>query len=137
MQRRTATNGPDYLHARALAKGALYINNFVPLAHAQVHGLLRQLVQFTHGRKGCVTHIKTRFNQVTQLQQAHTKAVVASHRPVNKAACSQIIQDAMCCRWVQAGFFCNLFEGHGLFPVGQYLQQGEHALNHLNGWLCR
>ena len=40
MQRCPPANGPHYLHSRALAVRAFNVNNFITLAHAEVHRLL-------------------------------------------------------------------------------------------------
>src|SRR5690606_25033444 len=46
-----ATDGTNHLHPRALAPGALDVDNFVALLHRQIDGLPCDAVQFTHGLK--------------------------------------------------------------------------------------
>ena len=66
VKRCTTTNGPDHLHARALAVGAFNVNNFIALAHAQVNWLLDELVQIAHGGQSGVSYIEARLHHVAQ-----------------------------------------------------------------------
>ena len=80
MQRRPAADGPHHLHARALAVGALDVDDLVALAHRQVHRLVRQLVQLAHRAERGVAHVQPRLDQVAQFQQPHAQPVTAGLR---------------------------------------------------------
>ena len=110
-----AANRTYYLHTGAFAVGALNIDDFIALAHAQIHGLLDLLVQQAHGGQGGFAHAQAGFDQVAQFQQAHAKAVAARFGAVHKTACGQVVQNAVCGGWVQAGFFADVFQRHSLF----------------------
>ena len=132
MQGGPATNGAHDLHAGAFAVGTLHINDFVPLAHAQVDWLLCQLVQLAHGNQGCITHVQTCLDQIAELQQAHAQAVAARLRPIHITPRDQVIQDAVGGRGVQARFLADFLQGNGFLARGQHINQGEHAFNHLH-----
>ena len=133
MQRGATTNGADHLHARAFAVGAFDVNDFVTLAHAQVDGLLNEFVQVTHGGKGRIAHIEPALDHIAQLQQTHAQAIVTSLWAVHKAAGGQVVQDAVRRRRVQPGFLADFLERDGFFAGRQYVDQAEHAFNHLDG----
>src|SRR3546814_2182685 len=52
MQGRTPTDGTYDLHARALAPGPFYIDDFIALLQRQIDGLARKLVELAHGLHG-------------------------------------------------------------------------------------
>ena len=131
VQRRVTTNGAHHLHAGAFAVGAFHIDDFIALAHAQIHGLLDLLVQQAHGGQGGFAHAQAGFDQVTELQQAHAKAVAAGFGAVHKTACRQVVQDAVCSGGVQAGFLADVFQRYRFFARGQHVDQDKHALQHL------
>ena len=128
-----AANGAHHLHARTLAVGALHVNDFIALTHAQVHRLLNLLVQFAHGQQGGIAHIEPSFDQVAQLQQAHAQTVAAGLGSVHKTPQGEVVQDAVRGGGVKPGFFADFFEADRLFARGQHIDQGKHTLDHLNG----
>src|SRR3546814_10898298 len=75
MQGRTPTDGTYDLHARALAPGPFYIDDFIALLQRQIDGLARKLVELAHGLQGHFAHIQTPLHQGTQFQQAHAQLV--------------------------------------------------------------
>jgi hypothetical protein len=133
VQRRAAADGAHHLHARALAVGALDVDDLVALAHAQVHRLLDLLVQLAHRRQRGVAHVQPRLHQVAQFQQAHAQAVAARLGPVDEAAGGEVVQDAVGGGRVQPRLLADLLERDGVLARGQHVDQREHALDHLDG----
>ena len=132
VQRCPAADGPDHLHARALAVGAFHIDDLVALADAQVDRLLYLFVQFPHGRQGSVAHAESGFDQVAQFQQAHAQPVAAGLGAIDKAADGEIVQDPVGGRGVKAGLFADFLQRNRLLAGGQHLEQVEHAFDHLH-----
>ena len=110
VQRCPASNGPDDLHAGALAVSAFNIDNFVTLADTQVDGLLNDFVQFPHRYQGCVVDAQPAFHHVAQFEQAHAQAVTTCLGAFHKSTYGQVIQNAVSCGWVQSSLFGNVFE---------------------------
>jgi D-alanyl-D-alanine endopeptidase (penicillin-binding protein 7) len=133
VQRCAAADGAHHLHAGALAVGTLDVNDFVALPHAQVHGLLDQLVKLAHGHKGGVAHAQSSLHQVAQFQQAHPQPVAARLRTVDKAAGGQVVQDPVRGRWMQARLRADLLQRDRLFARRQHVDQRKHARDHLDG----
>jgi len=133
VQRGSRADGAHHLHARTLAVGAFDVDDFVTLPHAQVDGLLDQLVQFTHRGQCSITHIQTALDQVAQLQQTHAQAIAAGFGPVHETAHRQVVEDAVCGRRMQSCFLADFLEGNGILAAGQHIDQGEHAFDHLDG----
>ena len=132
MQRRPAADGAHHLHARALAVGALDVDDLVALPHAEVDRLLRELVQFAHRRQGGVAHVEPALDQVAELQQAHAEPVAAGLGPVDEAADRQVVQDAVGGGRVQARLLADFLQRDGFFARRQDVDQREHALDHLD-----
>jgi len=137
VQRCVAADGAHHLHARAFAVGALHVDDLVALAHAEVHGLLDQLVQLAHRGHGCVAHGQASLDEVAQLQQAHAEPVAARFRPVDEAADGQVVEDAVRGGRVQARLLADFLQRDGLLARGQDIDQLEHALQHLDAGLGR
>ena len=135
MQRGPATDGTHHLHTGSLAVGAFHIDDFVTLAHAEVDGLLDQPVQFTHRKQRGIAHAQPAFDQIAQLQQAHSQPVAARFGSIHKTADGQVVQNAMGCGGVQPCPFADFLERDGFFTRRQNLDQGEHALDHLDAGL--
>lgn len=128
MQRCMTANGAHHLHARALAVGTLHIDDFIALAHAEIDGLLDQLVQLAHAGQCGFAHAQAGLDQIAQFQKAHAQAVAAGFRAVYEAACSQIIEDAVGGGGVQTRLLADFLERHGFFTGGQNVDQDKHAL---------
>jgi len=132
VQRSTATDGAHHLHARALAVGALDVHDLVALAHAEVDGLLRQLVQLAHRAEGGVAHVEPALDQVAQLQQAHAEPVAAGLGTVDETADCQVVEDAVRRRRVEPRLFADLLQRNCVLARCQDVDQRKHALDHLD-----
>ena len=73
-----------------------------------------------------------RFDQITELEQAHPKAVAAGFRTIDITADRQVVQDAMRRRRMQARLLADLLQRHRIGIRGQQIQQAEGALQHLD-----
>ena len=110
VQGRTATDCAHDLHARALAEGALDIDDLVALAHREIHGLVRQAMQFAHGCDGGFAYIEPRLDQIAQFQQAHAQTVAAGFGAVDETAQREVVENAVRRRRVQAGSLADCLE---------------------------
>ena len=97
MQRGTTPDRSNDLHARAFAVSPLNINNFIALSQAEVHCLLNQLVQITHGNQCGISDIQTAFHHIAKFQQAHAKSVGTGMGSINEATRCQVVQNSMGC----------------------------------------
>jgi hypothetical protein len=103
VQRSTATDGPDHLHAAALAVGTLDVDDLVALPHGEVDGLVRELVQFAHRAQRGFPDVQPRLHQVAEFQQAHAEPVTAGLRAIDETADREVVQDAVGGGGVQPG----------------------------------
>ena len=111
------------------------VDDLVTVAHAEAHRLLCERVQLRHRGQGGIAHVQAPLDQIAKLQQPHAQPVATGLGAVHKASGCQVVEDAVRGGRVQAGFFTDVFEADGLFTGGEYIDQGEHALNHLYRWL--
>lgn len=110
VQRRAPTDSANHLHSRPLAVGSLDIDDLVPLAHRQVHGLVGYLVEFAHRAKCCVANIEPRLDEVSQFQQTHAQSIASGLRAIYKTPYRQIIENSMRSRRMQTGLCADLLQ---------------------------
>ena len=132
MQRRTSADGTNHLHARALAPGAVNVDDLVALLNRQVDGLTGQLVQGTHARQRGFMHIQTSFDQGSQFEQAHAQLIDAVIYSFDIASDNEIVQDAMRGRGMQLSTCGQGFQGDRLGLLSQGVQQTHGTVEHLN-----
>ena len=126
MQRRPPADGAHDLHARALAVGALDVDDLVALAHRQVDRLVRQLVQLAHRRQRGIAHVEPRLDQVAELEQSHAEAVAARPRADRRSGRSSRSFRMRCAvEGCRPRLLADLLQRDRILVRGQHVEQGE------------
>ena len=110
MQRCSAANRPNHLHARPFTVSALDVDDFVTLSYAEIDRLLDQFVQVAHGEQGSIADVEPAFHQIAQLEQPHAQTVAPGLRSIHKSAGRQVVENPVRCGGVQTCFLADLFE---------------------------
>src|SRR5471030_2786458 len=133
VQRAAAADGAHHLHAGALGKRPVDVDDLVALAYRQVDGLLGLFVQRAHEVQRRLAHRQPALDHIAQFQQPHAEPVRARLDAVDKARQHHVVEDAMGGRRMQAGHLGQFLQADRIGIAGQRIEQRDHALDHLDG----
>jgi hypothetical protein len=132
VQRRAAADRAHHLHPRALAVGALDVDDFVALAHRQVDRLAGEAMQLAHRHQRGVAYRQPRLHQVAELEQPHAEPVGAGVGAVDEAAGHHVVENAVRRRRMQFRALREFLQTDGVAVRGERVQQPHHPFDHLD-----